>query len=74
MDTDLYLVIGIIIAGFSLPSIFGAIAEGRAPRAAAIMVMIGGGLIALAVTQKPSGYTLDEVPQAFVNVIGRYIN
>lgn len=74
MDADLYLVIGIIIIAFSLPSIFGAISESRAPRVAAILVMVGGGLIALAVSQKPAGYTLDEIPGAFVNVVGRYIN
>jgi hypothetical protein len=30
-------------------------------------------LVAWAVLQKPQGYTLDDIPQAFVRVIGHYI-
>ncbi|WP_377513198.1 hypothetical protein [Octadecabacter sp. R77987] len=67
------LVIGLIVAAFSIPPILGALAEGRAPRAAAIMVLIGGGLIALAVSQKPSGYSINEIPDVFVRVVGQFI-
>lgn len=74
MQYDLYLVIGLVILGFTVPSIFSAFSDGRAPRAAAIMLLIGGGLVALAVTQKPMGYTLDDIPRAFVRVVGHYLN
>ena len=40
MDPDLMLVIGLVIGGFSIPSIMGALADGRVPRAAAIAVMV----------------------------------
>lgn len=73
MDSDLFLVIGLVIAGLSLPSIIGALVDNRIPRAAAILVMIGGGMIALAVTNKPSGYNFKEIPQVFTNVVGRYL-
>lgn len=73
MNNDLMFVIGIILAAFSVPPILGAVIEGRAPRAAAITVMIAGGLIALAVQQNPGGYSFAEIPDVFVSVIGRYI-
>lgn len=74
MDTDLMFVIGLVVAGFSIPSIMGALADGRVPRAAAIAVLVGGGLIALAVNQKPGGYAVNDIPSVFVDVVGRYIN
>jgi len=74
MDSDLIFVIGLVLAGFSLPPIIGALFDGRAPRAAAIVVMVGGGLIALAVNQKPGGYAINEIPDVFVRVVGKYIN
>lgn len=73
MDTDLFLVIGLVIAAFAMPSVIGAFSEGRPPRAAAILVMIGGGLIILAVTQRPGGYSFADVPQAFARVVGAYL-
>lgn len=74
MNADLYLVIGLVVVAFTIPAIIGAFSEGRAPRAAAIMVMIGGGLIALAVYQTPGGYQIADLPDVFVRVVGRYLN
>ena len=68
------LVIGLVIGGFSIPSIMGALADGRVPRAAAIAIMVAGGLVALAVKEKPSGYAINDIPDVFVSVVGRYIN
>jgi hypothetical protein len=73
MTSELYLVIGLIIGAFSVPSILGAFSQGRVPRTAAIMVMISGGLIALAIHEKPGGYEIADIPQAFVNVVARYM-
>lgn len=74
MDSDLTFVIGLIIAVFSLPPILGAFVDGRAPRAAAITVLIGGGLIAVALNERPGGYTIEDIPDVFVRVVGRYVN
>ncbi len=74
MNADLFLVIGLIVAGLSIPSIIGAMVDSRIPRAAAIMVMIGSGMIAIAIMQRPSGYRIQEIPQAFTRVIGKYLN
>ncbi len=74
MDPDLMLVIGLVVGGFSIPSIMGALADGRVPRAAAIAVMVAGGLIVLAVREQPGGYALNDIPDVFVEVVARYIN
>lgn len=74
MQFDLFLVTGLVILGFTIPAIFSAFSEGRAPRAAAIMLLIGGGLAAIAMTQKPGGYTMEDIPKAFVRVVGYYLN
>ncbi len=72
MTQDIYIVIGILLAGFSIPSMFGALADRRSPRVAAIAIMIGGSLILLALSQKPGGYTFDDIPRAFIRVIAYY--
>lgn len=72
MDTDLFLVIGTAILVLAVPAIVGAFSESRPPRAAAVLVMIGGGLLVLAVTQHPGGYALQDIPHALTRVIGRY--
>lgn len=72
MDADLFLVIGSAVLVLALPALIGAFSESRPPRAAAILVLIGGGLVVLAVTQNPGGYAFDDVPQALTRVIGRY--
>ncbi len=74
MDNDLFLVFGLIIAGLAIPSIIGALVDSRVPRGAAIMVMIGSGMIAIALMGKPSGYSFQDVPKAFTRVIGKYLN
>ena len=45
MDPDLAMVIGMILAVFSVPSIISAFSEGRAPRVAAFTIIAGGALM-----------------------------
>ncbi len=68
------LVIGLVVGAFSIPSIMGSLSDGRVPRAAAIAVMVAGGLIVLAIRDNPGGYALEDIPDVFVSVIGRYVN
>ncbi len=74
MDPDLMFVIGLVITVFSVPSIIGALSDGRAPRVASLMVLIGGGLLVVAIGQNPDGYSLGEIPDVFMRVVGRYLN
>lgn len=70
-NQDLYLVLGIIITGFSIPSILGAMADRKAPRVATVTVVIGLGLVLLAVSQQ--SYTLHGIPEAFIRVVAHFV-
>jgi len=74
MDHDLALVIGLVIGVFSIPAVVSSFSERRAPRVAAIALIVGCGLVAWSVTQKPGGYSVDQVPGVVVEVIARYVN
>ena len=73
MQFDLYLTIGAIILVFAIPAVVSAFSDGRAPRTAALLVLIGGGLVVWAMTQKPGGYVLTEIPRVFAEVLGRVV-
>ena len=73
MDPDLALVIGLVLAALTIPSILSAVSDRRAPRASAITVLIAGGLIVFAVLGKPGGYQLAQLPDVFVSVIARFM-
>ena len=74
MDTDLFMVVGIVIFALAIPSLLSAWVEGRVPRAGSIMVFIGGVLVVTALTQHSGGYRFSEMPNLFLRVIGRYMN
>jgi formate-dependent nitrite reductase membrane component NrfD len=72
-DADLIFVIGLIVGVLAIPALLSAFSESRAPRAAAIMVMISAGLVATAILQKPGGYTVEEAPDVFFSVVARLV-
>ncbi|MDB5659597.1 MAG: hypothetical protein JWS10_2212 [Cypionkella sp.] len=73
MSNDQFLVVGIIICALAIPSLLAAFSESRPPRAGAIMVLIGGVLLVIAMTQKPGGYRFDQIPHIFVQVFADVI-
>lgn len=74
MSPDLFLVFGIILAGFSVPSIMSAITDGRSPRASAVTILIAGAMLLYAIQTKPGGYTMSDIPGAFGRVVGQFLN
>ena len=74
MNSDQTLVIGIVLAVFSIPAIVSAMSDRRPPRVAALVLIAGGCLIIWAITLKPTGYDIADVPKAFVRVIGGLFN
>ncbi|WP_224824864.1 hypothetical protein [Cognatishimia sp. MH4019] len=73
MDNDLLFVIGLVLGGFSIPAILSALSDGRAPRVATIVVVLSGVMVVYAISNKPGGYKINEIPEVFVDVVGRYI-
>jgi hypothetical protein len=74
MDPDLLLIVGIMIGVLAVPSMLSALSESRAPRVAAVMVLIAGVLVVMALQNKPGGYTIAQIPDVFFKVVGRYVN
>lgn len=73
MDPDLILIIGLVLGVFSIPAILSAFSEGRAPRVAALTIIIAGGMILWAISKSPTGYAISEIPVIFVEVVARYL-
>jgi uncharacterized membrane protein len=74
MQTDVYLVLGIVMAALGFPALLNAFSESRFPRLALLLFLFAAVLIVMAVTGRPGGYAIDDIPQAFVRVIGWIIN
>jgi predicted membrane channel-forming protein YqfA (hemolysin III family) len=74
MDTDLLLIIGMVIAILAVPSVISAFSESRPPRAAAILFLIGGTLIVVALTQGTTRYSMGDLPEVLSRVIAKYLN
>jgi len=73
MDTDFALILGIVIAAFSIPSIISAMSDGRAPRVSMLTILLAGGLIIYALIAQPGGYRFDQIPDVFFSVVGRIL-
>ncbi len=74
MDPDLLLVAGIVLVLLALPALLSAFSESRAPRLATILALTGGAFVVVAVRNHPAGYSLGEMPDVFLRVIGRYLH
>lgn len=70
-EADLILVIGLVLGLLAIPAMFSAWVDGRAPRGAALTVLIAGGLVTFAASRKPGGYDLDGLPHVVLGVIAR---
>ena len=57
----------------TLPSLLSAYSESRPPRAAAILVLISGVLITVALSRKTNGYAIQDIPEVFMSVFNRYL-
>lgn len=74
LDSDLLLVIGLVIGAVTIPSIIAAISDSRAPRAAAVGLVLAGALVLVAIVTKPGGYTASQIPNVFAQVFARVLN
>ncbi len=70
MSTDVALVAGLFLVILAIPAMFSAWVDGRTPRLPMVLIVVAGGLVAYALTQKPGGYTVGEVPDVVYRVVG----
>ena len=73
MDSDLALILGIGLVALSLLSLLSAFSERRPPRIPGLVLLIGAGLATYAVASKPGGYRIEQLPEVFFSVLGRFI-
>ena len=73
MDTDLALVSGIVLLVFSIPSIISVLTDGMMPRVTLLVAFAAIGLIIWAVIERPGGFSLEDVMNAFVGVAAMII-
>lgn len=74
MDSDLMFVVGAVAVGLAVPSMLASFSDNRPPRLASILLLMGGVLLVVALSRKPGGIALAEIPEIFVRVIARYMN
>ncbi len=74
MDTDLILTLGIVLLVLTVPSLLSAWVEGRVPRVGAIMLIVALALIISAVSTRPGGYSVSEIPAIMLTVVARAMN
>ncbi|WP_338550024.1 hypothetical protein [Roseovarius phycicola] len=73
MDPDLIFTLGVVLGVFSLPAMFSAFSERRAPRVAAFTVILAGIMILWAVRENPGRYSFWGIPDTFVEVVAKYL-
>ena len=73
MDTDLILVLGLIVVFFAIPALVSAFSDNRRLTAPAISLLIGVCIVAYAYVSHPGGYALAQIPDVLFGVVGRYL-
>jgi hypothetical protein len=74
LDTELLLVLGIAVAVLAIPAIISSFSSSRAPRAAIIAAVTGGGMILAALSLHPGGYRAQDLPAIAKRVAERYLH
>ena len=69
MDPDTVFVIGLALGVLSIPALVSAISNGERPRIATITMMVAGGLIVYAISNKPAGYPIEDIPAVVWRVL-----
>ena len=73
MDPDTVFVFGLVLGVLSIPAVVSAISDGRAPRVASVVLIIAGAMVLYAISEKPSGYAIEDIPAAVSSVVNSMI-
>ncbi|MCI5111696.1 MAG: hypothetical protein MRY75_14190 [Marivita sp.] len=69
MDPDTLFVIGLGLGVLSIPAVVSSISKGDRPRIATITLMIAGTMIVWAISNKPGGYSIENIPAVVARVL-----
>lgn len=73
MNSDIALVVGLVLAILSMPAFISAFSSDRPMRAGLVLLTSGVLLMGLAMATSPVPYKPGDVPQAALRVIARLI-
>ena len=73
MVYDVVLVVGLVLAALSIPSIMSAWIDKRSPQIAVVLLCLAAVMVVAAVILSPNSYRIDRIPHVFIDVIGRYM-
>ncbi len=74
IDTDLFVVVGLMVAALSLPSALSAFVDERRPYVALLVIALGAIMVGLGIYAAQGNYSLARVPHSFVEILARMIN
>jgi uncharacterized membrane protein len=74
IDTDLFVVMGLIMALVAVPAIIGAKSEDRIPYISLAALIVGSALLGAGIVFSPNGYSLARLPHSFVEILARIVN
>ena len=73
MEPDTALVIGLLLAAFSIPAIVSAWSDRRTPRVSALTLLVAFGLVLVALRSADPSYTFADIPEAFTRVAAKWL-
>jgi len=71
MHPDVALVVAIVAAALGFMKLVSDYSHSSPPRMAALLGVVSGSMLLYAVANNPSGYTMADVPGAFVRVFAQ---
>lgn len=74
MDTDLFVVVGILLAALALPSAMASYAEGVFPKTALTTLALGILIALFGAIFSPDGYAFNRIPHSFIEILARIFN
>lgn len=74
MDTDLFVVVGTLLAALALPSALASYAEGIFPKTALTIFVFGIVITLIGALFSPDGYAIGRIPHSFIEILARIFN
>lgn len=74
MDTDLFVVVGFLLAALALPSALASYADGIFPKTALTVLVLGAIIALMAAFFSPDGYSIGRIPNSFIEILARIFN